>query len=91
LSRGKIGRIAVTNLETTFPTWAEQFRDVIDRLESHEAQVLLDVVHSSWLEGAEPTPGELEVLARQVRGEVAAEEALDLLLSQRRELPDGKA
>ena len=70
-------------LETTFPMWAGQFCDIVDRLDPEQAGILLDVAYSSWLENSEPTRCELEVLARQIVGEITADDALAALSRQR--------
>ena len=63
--------------EQTFEQWRAQYRDVFDRLEPRQAEILLDVCYSSWLENAAPSRRELEVLGQQVAGEISASQALD--------------
>ena len=54
--------------EQTFEQWRAQYRDVFDRLEPRQAEILLDVCYSSWLENAAPSRRELEVLVATGEG-----------------------
>ena len=64
-----------------FDSWLQPHRQILDELGPAAADTLRAALHSAWLEDAAPTADQIQVLARQVRGDITGDQARATMLA----------